>query len=122
MGHSVPAISRQQPRDVFEHEQPGSCDHSANSRGDVIEQPPFVADACAAPGRADWLAREPGEQDVCRLYRAPVDCGDVTEVRHVREPVREDRGRARVVVGDPGELAAQHGLHGHAETLVAAAK
>src|SRR5690606_14661905 len=59
-GHSVSAVRSEQPRDVLEHEQPGSWVHSANSGCDVIPKPPFVFDAVPAAGHAHGLARETG--------------------------------------------------------------
>ena len=92
--------------------------------GDVEPQATPVALAQAFPlaGAGDVRAREPGCQHVYRLYRTPVDCGDVTEVRHVRVAAGEHLRRVWVVVREPRDLAAEHRAHGTIETAIARAE
>jgi hypothetical protein len=103
--------------------------------GDVGPYPGAGADAEPGllAGEADVGAREPGRQDVHRFDLGEVDGGDVAVVRDAREAVGEDLcgplvpvGPAvpvgRLVLGVPGDLAAEDSLDGHVETAVAGAQ
>jgi len=83
--------------------------------------PGSVPQARTLPRSRDVLARETCRQHVHRLDRSPVRDRDIAKVRDTGEPVRQDRGRAGVVVRHPGELAAEHLMDGQAQALVAAA-
>jgi hypothetical protein len=84
--------------------------------------PVALAQPSATAGAGHVLAREPGREHVYRLYRTPVDSGDIAEVGHRREAVREDRGRAGVIISHPGELTAEYGVNGHPEALITRAE
>jgi hypothetical protein len=122
LGRGVVAAGGQQCTDVLDHDDFGP--QHPDGGGDLMPQPGSVspAQASALPGCADVLAREARAEDVYRLYRFPSDFGDVAQVLNRRKLVREDRRRSRVVVSHPGELATEHSLNGHSQTLVAGAQ
>jgi hypothetical protein len=81
---------------------------------------PFL-DAFAAAGVTEVLAGEPGADEVDACGVLPADGGDVAEVRHARVAMCEDLGRVGVEFGVPGDLTAEHLLHGHVKTAIAGA-
>jgi hypothetical protein len=89
--------------------------------GDVIEQPPFVADPLAFAGGRYRLAGEACGQNVDRVDLGPVHGGDVAEVGHVRPVGRQDAGGVGVDLGEPGDFSAEHFVHGQVETAVSRA-
>lgn len=102
----------QQRTNVLDHDDLGA--HDPDRGRDLVPQPrPVPAlQARPGPGGADVLARETRAEDLNRLNLGPVHLRDVAEVLRVGEAVREDRGRPRIVVGNPGEFATEDGLDG----------
>lgn len=72
-----------------------------------------------APHGGHVLAGEPAADHIDGLNLAPVDRGDVTQVRHARPVVREYARRGRVELGEPHRFAVEHFLDGEVEAAVA---
>ena len=72
--------------------------------------------AGALPGGGNVGAGEPAAQDVDGFHRAPVDLGDVAQVRCVRVVVGQHLGGGRVHFAVPHHLTAEHLLHSHIQT------
>ncbi len=119
--------------DIFDHHQSGS--EFGDGAGDMPPQAGAGAlgEARAAPGEADVLAGEPGREDVNGLHVPEVDGGEVAVVGDVGPVVGEDLGGVlvgvlaavlvrRLVLGVPGDRAAEHLLYGHVESAVAGAQ
>jgi len=74
------AAESKEPCDVLQHDDSGS--KNANAVGDVGEDCSVIIFSFSFPGMGEWLAWEPGAQDVDRFDLVPVDHGQVAEVRH----------------------------------------
>jgi hypothetical protein len=83
---------------------------------------PGICGSLPFAGGAERLARVAAGDDVDRFHRAVVDGGEVPEVGHAGEAVGEDAGGAGVVVGGPGERAAEDVLCGHVQAAVSGAQ
>jgi hypothetical protein len=81
-----------------------------------------VAESGTLAGEGDVLAGEAHGEDIDGRHLGEVDGGDVAEVRDVGVVVGQDRRRAGVRVGDPGQRSADDGLDGGVEPGVAAAE
>tara|TARA_R100001086_G_scaffold6339_1_gene3929 strand:+ start:313 stop:609 length:297 start_codon:yes stop_codon:yes gene_type:complete len=70
--------------DVLQDDDSGS--KNADGDSDLIPDPPFVVHARSTPvaGQGNRLAWKPGGHNVDRFHLAPVDRGQVAEVRHPR--------------------------------------
>ena len=66
------------------------------------------------------MAGESADEDVHGLDLAPVDGGDVAEVRRVVPVTREDAGDRLVEFGEPHRLGVEDVLDGEVEAAVAA--
>jgi hypothetical protein len=83
---------------------------------------PVIGGSFPQAGDAERLAWVAAAQDIHGRDGGPVGDGDVAEVGHVGVVVGEDRGGARVGVGDPCEVSAEYLLYGHVEAAVSGAQ
>jgi hypothetical protein len=131
--HVTVGFRREEAADILDHHQSGS--ELFDGAGDV--QPQAGAGAVREPGaeagQADVLAGEPGGEDVDGLDLGEVDGGEVAVVGDRRPVVGEDAGGVlvlvlaavlvrRLVLGVPGDGAAEHPLYGDVESAVAGAQ
>jgi len=107
---------------VFQHDQRWPQRVDGEGHVSPYTGPVALTQPSPAAGTGHVLARKAGRQDVHGPGGGPVGRGDVTVVGYVGVVVGEDLRRARVIVSDKGELAAEHRLDGAIEAPVARAK
>src|SRR5690625_1481272 len=75
-------------------------------------------EACLLANCRHVLTGEPAAEDVHWWHSAPVDGGDVAEVRGVWPVAGEDAGDGSVYLGEPGGLGVEDVLDGEVESAV----
>jgi len=109
----------EQPADVLDHDPLRSqsvdrCRHVSPEAGASAR-----FQAGHLPDRAHVLAGKPATEDVYRWDGAPVDVGDVAEVRGVGPVVGEDAGDGFVDLGEPDCFSVEDFLNGEVKSAVA---
>lgn len=81
----------------------------------IRPQVTLIVDAFSLSRSGERLAWIPATQHLNRFDGRPINFGDVPEVGHIGEPVRQHLRRCRVYLGMPSDLAAEHALNGTVE-------